>query len=133
MPVASRLNPLPVDDRYAGIYSHGVVADQHRTLYVSGQIGMDEDGSLPADFGAQCRNAIERVITVVRDAGLERRDIVKMGFFLVRRADMPELVRIRQSMLDGVSPAVTTVLVAGLVDQQWLVEVEAIAVESIVR
>ena len=129
MPAANRLNPLPVDDRYAGIYSHGVVSRHRRTLYVSGQIGFAEDGSLPAGFADQCRNAIDRVIAVVRDAGLRRRDIVKTGFFLVRRSDMSELVRVRQSMLDGVSPAVTTVLVAGLVEREWLVEVEAIAAE----
>lgn len=130
MILPARLNPLPVDERYSGIYSHGIATGKPRTIFVSGQVGIATDGSLPPDFGRQCTNAIERVVEVVRGGGLQRRDIVKMGFYLVNRSDMTELVRIRQTLLGGIGPAVTTVIVAGLVEPEWLVEIEAIAVES---
>ncbi len=128
MPAAVRLNPYPVDKRYAGIYAHGVAAGDPRTVYVSGQIGADPDGSVPESFHGQCVNAIENVGRVLAEAGLALGDITKMSFFLTRRSDMGELVRVRKALLDGVSPAITTVIVAGLVEPEWLVEVEAVAV-----
>ncbi len=128
MPAAVRLNPYPVDRRYAGIYAHGVAAGDPRTVYVSGQIGAGPDGTVPQSFRGQCVNAIENVGRVLGEAGLGFGDIAKMSFFLIRRGDMGELVDVRKAMLDGVSPAITTVIVAGLVEPEWLVEVEAVAV-----
>jgi len=48
----------------------------------------------------------------------------------VRRDDMPALLAVRKELLDGVRPAITTVVVAGLVSPRWLVEVEAVACAS---
>lgn len=128
MPFATRLNPYPVDDRYAGIYAHGVATGDPPTVYVSGQIGFGVDGTLPRDFRGQCENAIRNVERVLGEAGLGLGEIVKMSFFLTRRDDMGALVGVRKALLDGVSPAITTVMVAGLVEPEWLVEVEAVAV-----
>ena len=50
-----------------------------------------------------------------------------MTFFLVRREDMGALLEVRKAYVDGVRPAVTTVFVAGLVQPDWLVEIEAVA------
>ena len=61
------------------------------------------------------------------EAGADLADIVKMTFFITDRRDMDELVRVRKARLDGISPAITTVVVSGLVEPEWLVEVEALA------
>ena len=54
-------------------------------------------------------------------------DIVKMTFYLVRREDIDDLLKVRQEMLDGVRPAVTTLLVAGLFAPEWLIEIDVVA------
>jgi len=54
-------------------------------------------------------------------------DIVKMSFYLTRREDMSALVEVRNEFVKGVRPAVTTLVVAGLVSPDWLVEIEVVA------
>ncbi len=128
MQISTRYDPFPVKQSFHGIYAHGVeTLAQARHLFVSGQVGMSPDGELAAGFEAQCEQAIDNLLSVLKSANMQATNIVKMTFFLTRRQDMDSLVRIRKAKLDGVRPAITTVFVAGLVEQDWLVEVEVIA------
>jgi 2-iminobutanoate/2-iminopropanoate deaminase len=128
MPVSIRHDPFPVKDPYHGIYSHGVETRAGaRMLHISGQIGESPEGVLAPDFAGQCKQALRNLESVLREAGMSFRDIVKMTFFLVRREDMSTLVAVRKEMLDGVRPAVTTLFISGLVSPAWLVEIEAVA------
>lgn len=128
MPVSTRHDPFPVKDPYHGIYAHGVETRAGaRMLHVSGQVGESPEGALAADFAGQCRQALLNLDSILREARMSLRDIVKMTFFLVRREDMSTLVAVRKEMLNGVRPAVTTLFVSGLVSPAWLIEIEAVA------
>ena len=128
MSISTRHDPFPVKDPYHGIYAHGVETRAGaRILHISGQIGDPPEGHLSPDFQVQCRQALTNLRSVLLEAKMDFKDIVKMSFFLTRREDMGELVKVRKEMLDGVRPAITTVFVAGLVSPDWLVKVEAIA------
>ena len=128
MNTSTRHDPYPVRKPFHGIYAHGVETRAGaRIMHVSGQVGASPAGELPADFQGQCRQAITNLQSVLQEAEMELDDIVKLGFFLVRREDMDDLVEVRKEMLYGVRPAITTVFVAGLVSPDWLVEVEAVA------
>ena len=128
MSISTRHDPWPVREPFRGIYAHGVETRAGaRVLHVSGQVGVAPDGSLAADFGGQCRQAMRNVLAVLDAAQMTARDIVKMSFYLVRRADMETLVDIRRELIDDVRPAVTTLVVAGLVSPEWLIEIEAVA------
>ena len=126
--LVQRHDPFPVAQPFHGIYAHGVEAPAGaRTLFISGQIGVAPGGALASDFEGQCRQALANLLAVLRSADMGFSDIVRMSFFLTRREDMGELVKVRKELLDGVRPAITTVFVAGLVSPDWLVEVEATA------
>jgi enamine deaminase RidA (YjgF/YER057c/UK114 family) len=128
-PPMKRHNPVPILSNYGAVYAHGVeVLAGGRTLYVSGQVGVDHrDGRLAlGGFDAQCVQAIDNVEAVLGSAGMALADIVKITVFLTRREDIPRLRDIRAERL-AVAPAVTMVLVAGLHDPEWLVEIEAVA------
>ncbi|MEM7336719.1 MAG: RidA family protein [Chloroflexota bacterium] len=126
--VSMRHDPSPVGEPYHGIYAYGVeTRAEARVLHISGQVGVREDGSLPADFAGQCQQAILNVEAVLKEAQMTLSDIVKMSFFLTRREDMDALIEVRQAMLNGVRPAITTLFVSGLVDPEWLIEVEVVA------
>ncbi len=128
MTISVRHDPFPVQEPYHGIYAHGVeTLEAARLLHISGQVGAAPGGALPTDFDGQCRNALLNVQRVLSSADMEISDLVKVTFFLVRPDDMDDLVAVRKAMLDGVRPAVTTVFVAGLVNPDWLVEIEAVA------
>lgn len=124
-----RHDPFEVQAPYQGIYSHGVSSSfPHRSLHLSGQYGIQSNGELAQGFSAQCRQAILNLEIVLRDASMNLDNLVKMNFYLTNRQYMAELVSVRLELLDGVRPAITTVIVAGLTSPDWLVEVDAYAV-----
>jgi len=125
-----RHNPFPVLPAYEAVFAHGVeVPAGARTIYVSGQVGVDKDGKTVDDeFEPQCRQAIANVEAVLGAAGMALANTVKVNVYLTRREDIPRLRDMRANHL-AVAPAVTVVLVAGLHDPAWLVEIEAVAAE----
>mgnify|MGYP001793592923 CR=1 FL=1 len=128
---ASRHDPFRVDPTYKGIYSHGVqLPPSSRVLLVSGQVGVAPDGSLQTGFAEQFEQAVLNVQAVLADAAMTLQDVTKLGIFLLRREDIATAVDIRKRYFEGVRPAITTVLVAGLVSSDWLVEIEATAVQD---
>ncbi len=128
MAIGKRHDPFPVHETFRGIYAHGVELTSHvRTLHISGQVGVAPDGTLPEDFPGQCRQAFENLRAVLGAADMKLTDIVKTTFYLTRPEDMDQLVLVRKEFIDGVRPANTTIFVNGLVSQDWLVEIEAVA------
>lgn len=126
-----RHNAFPVNPHYSGIYSHGVeVQANSRQLWLSGQIGVAPDGSLASDFKGQFQQAMTNVEANLKSASMSIKDIVQMRFYLVNRADLDDLVAMRKQLLDGLSPAVTTYFVAGLVDEKWHIEIEVLACKA---
>ncbi len=131
MKFTKRHNPFPIIGPYAGIYAHGVeVMPTNHTLYVSGQVGQDQHGEIAQGFEAQTRQALKNVFHVLKQANMVRNDIVKMNFYLTNPEDMNDLVKIRKELLDGVSPAITTLFIDRLVHPDWLIEVEVVAAKS---
>lgn len=123
-----RLNPFPVSAPYDGIYSHAVETSlQGRFLHISGQIGMDLMGELKICFRAQAIQSINNVSSILEYAGMALNDIVHMKFYLVDSQHIDELTDVRKTLLGGVAPSVTTLIVNGLVNEDWLIETEATA------
>ena len=122
-----RHNPFPVAPSFEAIYAHAVeVPASSRTCHVSGQIGRSADGRVPEGFEDQFRLAIANLEEVLAAAGMQTRDLVKLTFYVTDASNLPALGNIRRELL-AVSPAVTTLVVAGLAAEDLLVEVEAIA------
>jgi enamine deaminase RidA (YjgF/YER057c/UK114 family) len=118
-----------VPPQFGAIYSHAVQtsAGPLRQLHVSGQVGVSPDGQVPPDFAGQCDAAMANVEALLADAGMGLHDLVRVTWYVVRREDLAALVRARTDRWPGVRPAVTVLLVAGLVRPEFLVEVEALA------
>jgi enamine deaminase RidA (YjgF/YER057c/UK114 family) len=119
----------PVPAQFQQIYSHAVEAELGgaRQLHVSGQVGVRADGTVPADFAAQCDQAIENVEAVLRSAQMTMSDVLKLTYYVVRRDDLPLLNEKRLARWRGIRPAVTTLLVAGLVRPEFLIEIDVLA------
>jgi 2-iminobutanoate/2-iminopropanoate deaminase len=112
----------------SGGYSQAIEAvGVSRIVHVSGQIPVDADGGVPPSFEDQARLAwrnIERQLAAA-DMGLE--NIVKHTTFLASRDYREANRKIRQEILGNLSPALT-VIIAGIFDEAWLLEIEAVAV-----
>jgi 2-iminobutanoate/2-iminopropanoate deaminase len=129
MSTAERHDPQDVPAAVGG-YSQGVeVAAGARLLFVSGQIPETPQGSVPDGFEAQCRLAWANLVAVLRDAGMEPADLVKVSTFLTHPDQVPTNRRVRQEVLGGARPALTVVVVQTL-ESRWLLEIEAVAARA---
>ena len=110
-------------------YAMGTLAsDVGRVLYVSGQVPAHADGSVPDGFAAQCRLAWQNVLAVLGGAGMSVANLVKVTIFLSDRQYRGENSRIRHEILGEHCPALT-VIITGIYDESWLLEIEAVAMD----
>jgi enamine deaminase RidA (YjgF/YER057c/UK114 family) len=98
------------------------------TVAVSGTAPVWPDGSVDPDPGAQARRCWEIVAAALTELGSGVADVVRTRQYVVD-ADLAEAVgAVHAEVFGHVRPASTMVVVAGLLDSRWLVEVEADAV-----
>ena len=97
-----------------------------RLLFVSGQVPADEDGNVPGDYPGQYRLAWRNVEAQLHAAGMDFDNLVKVTIFLSDRALVAQSAGLRQQILGGRSPALT-IVIAGIFDEAWLLEIEAVA------
>jgi len=122
IPISSKHAPQP-----SGGYAQAILLEGHkRLLFISGQIPVAPDGATPPDFRAQCELVWANVEAQLRAAGMTTRNLVKVTTFLSSRRFVSENSEIRQRVLGGHTPALT-VIITGIYDEAWLLEVEAVA------
>jgi 2-iminobutanoate/2-iminopropanoate deaminase len=110
-----------------GNYAHGLeVPPGARLLFISGQVPLRADGTVPTDFEAQCHAVWDNLLAVFAEARMGPEDLVKVTTYLTHREQADANGRIRRERLGGVRPAITVVVVQTLA-AEWLLEIEAIA------
>ncbi len=116
----------------APAYAHvGVVHGDYRLVFISGQVAMDEGGTVvgPGDPAAQAEQAYRNLLGALKAAGAKPEHIVKWNGYVVGDHDWRAILRTaRAKLLPDVRPASTHVRVAALMDPAYLVEIEAYAV-----
>src|SRR5918999_2275946 len=97
-------------------------------LFVSGQVAQDNNGNVVGvgDCEAQTRHVMSRILTIVEAAGATMQDVVKITTFLTQLDNYPAFNKVRSETFPNSPPASSTVIVAGLVRPEFLVEVEAV-------
>lgn len=95
-------------------------------IFTSGQIGFEEDGSVPAEFGRQVELAIESLRAELETVGASLATVVKVTNFVVRLDDVEEMNAIYGRYFEEPFPARSTV-VTDLVSPEFLFEIEAVA------
>ena len=97
------------------------------TVYLSGQVGLKADGTLPAGFEAQARQALDNIGGILKSAGLGWGDVTKCTVMLDNIADWPKFNPIYAGYFpDGRFPARSALGADGLA-LGALLEVECIA------
>ena len=109
-------------------YSHGIIVEAGRTLYVAGQTSRDRQGNIvcKGDAAGQTRQALENMKKVVEGAGGRMEDVAKTTVFITDIKYREAVGRVRQEFFKGEPPANTLLVVAGLADPSFLVEIGAI-------
>lgn len=116
--------------RPAGDYSQGIKVKKGTLVVISGQVAWDVRGNLVGrgDFKAQARQVFENLKNMLASAGATFKDVVKLGIFLKNLEDFTALKEVRSQYLAPPFPPTTLLIVKSLAREEWLLEIEAMAV-----
>lgn len=110
-----------------GNYTQGLEAPPGaRLLFISGQIPVRADGSVPEDFEGQCHAVWDNLLAVLVSAGMGPAHLVKVTTYLTSRDQAEINGKVRRERLGDVRPALT-VVIARTFAAEWLLEIEAVA------
>ena len=109
-------------------YSHtAVVPAGTELIFLSGQVGIKPDGSVPATLEEQSVEMFNNIQSLLLAHGLDASAIVKITLFVVAGQDIRIVRSARAHLLGDHKPTSTAVFISQLVDPKLLVECEVIA------
>lgn len=117
-------------------WTHVAVSRGERTIYVSGQVAVDEHGKVVGvgDLKAQTEQAFRNVQIALEAAGASFADVVKTSLFVVglKPEHVPIIREVRAKYVSRETPPTSTLVgVSALVGPEWLIEIEAVAVVGV--
>ncbi|XUX00075.1 MAG: RidA family protein [Dehalogenimonas sp.] len=108
------------------------VAGYTKTIYIGGQDSIDASGNIvgKGDIKRQTKQVLANLETAVKAAGGIPENIVKWNIYLVQGQSLPLGFEAFQEFWGRRPnpPAVTTAIVSGLANPDFLIEMDAIAV-----
>ena len=99
-----------------------------RNVYVSGTAPIWPDGSCDPDPEIQARRCLEIILEALAGAGASAKHVVRTRMFLTDPAYADAVGRAHGAVFGEVRPASTMVVIVGMLDPRWKVEIEADAV-----
>ena len=124
------INPKTIYNGPSRPFSLGVIAEPPgRLLFVSGQAATDENGKVvgKGDVKTQTRRVLEKIKNIIEAAGGTVKDIVSVTVFLTNMQDYQAMNEVRREFFGGEFPSSTAIGVTALVNPDFLVEINAVA------
>ncbi len=112
-------------------YTHVVeVTGPAKTVYISGQIALDKDGTVvgAGDMKAQAEQVFKNLQAALETAGATFSDVVKMNTYITDMDKAPVVREVRARYFGETAPASTLVQVVHLARPEFLLEIEVIAI-----
>ncbi len=133
MPTHTRIRMFNTKDTYPNQSLDNDLCQAVRagnTVYVRGQVGTDFDGNLVGlgDPRAQADQAMRNVQQLLAEAGSDLSHIVKTTTYITDPRHREAVYQVVGKWLKGVFPISTGIVVAGLAQAEWLMEIDVIAV-----
>jgi enamine deaminase RidA (YjgF/YER057c/UK114 family) len=99
------------------------------TIYVSGQVAIDEAGALvgEGDIQAQAEQCFANIARILGEAGVGMADVVSLTTYLTAVENAGAFLKLRAQTFPERPPATTTVI-AQLLHPSFLIEIQAVAV-----
>ncbi len=111
----------PFEDRYG--FSRAVRVDDR--VIVAGTAPIWPDGSCDPDPAAQMRRCCEIIVTALEELGATAGDVVRTRMFVTDAEVADAVGAVHGEFFGTARPTATMVVVAGLLDPRWKVEIEA--------
>lgn len=99
-------------------------------IAVSGTAPIAEDGSVasPGDVYGQTKRCLDIIKNVIEQAGGQLEDVVRTRLFLTKMSTWKDAAKCHGEFFSGIQPATTFAEISGLINPEWLIEIEADAV-----
>lgn len=97
-------------------------------VLVSGTAPIWPDGSCDPEPEVQARRCLDIILLALREAGAGPEHVVRTRMYVTRSEDAEAAGRAHGAIFGELRPASTMVVVAGLLDSRWKVEIEAEAI-----
>jgi 2-iminobutanoate/2-iminopropanoate deaminase len=114
-------------------YTHVVVLNHGKLIFVSGQVGLNSKGEISPDFAAQAKQAFANIKAALAAAGATPANLVKLNYYVVglNHDKLTALREARDSIIDKQHPPASTLAgVQSLFRDDVQIEIEAEAVIS---
>lgn len=111
-------------------YSQGILATGGKLLFVAGQTASDKDGNVvgKGDIEAQTRQVFENLSAVLKEAGGTLDDLIMTTTYITDRKYREGYNLVRRQQYKKTPPTSTLVIVKGLANKDYLIEIAGIAV-----
>ena len=109
-------------------YSHAVSLPAGRLVWTSGQIAIDDAGTVPAGWEAQTRLVFDNLGRALAAVGAAWPGVFKLTIFVAAEPELETIRSVRDEFVDTSRPPTSSLVrVAGLVRPDLLLEIEAVA------
>ena len=115
-------------------YSQGFVVEARRTVFVAGQVPVDAEGETvgKGDIAVQTAQVFSNLGAVLEEAGADFSHVVQFMTFIVGAENLPAFYAARNAayanlFLDANYPPNTLLVVQRLANEEFLLEIQAIA------
>jgi enamine deaminase RidA (YjgF/YER057c/UK114 family) len=100
-------------------FSRAVRVGRHVMVSGTGPVGCDD-----ADPAGQADQCLTIIAGALKEAGTSFEHVVRTRIYLTSREDWEAVARVHGKFFSLIRPAATIVIVAGLIDPRWKVEIE---------
>jgi len=112
--VIKRYNPENIA-KPVGHYSHVTKIDRNAEQYVfSGQVGVDQNGTIPADFNEQVTNTMANIVAILSSQELTPDHVIKINIWATEEIDWEHFYAIWNNVFGASPPSMTIAYVKGL-------------------
>lgn len=129
--MATGFNPPGVWAPRGRGFNMGVVQHDGHVVHFTGQVAWDENEEIVGkrDIEAQTRQCFRNIRAILAAVGGTLEDVVSITTYFTDRAQLPAIQKVRTEFLHGdTAPVSTSVMVAGLGHEDFLVELTPVAV-----
>jgi 2-iminobutanoate/2-iminopropanoate deaminase len=111
-------------------FSQAILTQPGKVLFIAGQTASDENGNVvgKGDIEAQATQVLENIKAILEAAGGSMADIVKTTVYITDIKYREGLHRVRSRYFEKDPPTSTLLVVKGLAREEYMLEIEAIAV-----
>ena len=110
-------------------YSIGFKITGGSLIMLAGMVSVDTGGNTvgEGDIAAQTQKVFDNIRESLEAAGAGLKDIIRLTVYMTDRENFPGHMKVRTGLLSEPYPASTLLIISGLANPKWLVEIDAVA------